>query len=91
MKPYKYLSIVLFISSVSLIFLGSIYGKMQVYLLEAEFWRALLDNGGSTNMADSYMKYINILKGHWSVLSYLGVLQLFILILIVRNSRSQTN
>jgi hypothetical protein len=55
---------------------------MQIYTYEASFWRALLDNGGSLEMSSAFMKYINIFKDEWSILIYVGLLQMLVLFTI---------
>jgi hypothetical protein len=73
----------LFASSVTLLFLGSFYGRMQIYTYESSFWRDLLANGGSLEMLSTFAKYIGILKSQWNVLTYIGLFQFLVLFLTI--------
>jgi LPXTG-motif cell wall-anchored protein len=77
----------LFASSVTLLFLGSFYGRMQIYTYESSFWRDLLANGGSLEMLSTFAKYIGILKSQWNVLTYIGLFQVLVLFLTIFFSR----
>ena len=87
MNLFKILYVTTLFSSLSLLFLGGFYGRIQIYTYESDFWRALLDNGGSLEMIDSYMKYINIFKDQWNILFYFGIFQILVLLIVFFLSR----
>ena len=68
----------LYLIGLVLILVGSLIGRLRIYAIEAPFWLDLQSNGGSLEMRTTYMKYINILKDQWQVMTVMGIIQIIV-------------
>ena len=84
-----------FLEGLILISIGNFWGRMLVYSVESRFWLDLIQNGGSMTMMKVYMKHINNLKDQWSIVSFIGYVQILItgvyLVYYIRNTKRCRN
>jgi len=65
--------------------LGLIVGRLRVYSIEADFWHEL---GLTETHSRVFLKYIDIVKGQWEILTWTGSVCIFattVLLITIRH------